>query len=120
MEKKIELGTLDLAREIALFLEEKFGEDIVLLDIKEQVYFTDYFIISSTSSDRQLRGLASELSRDARERFGIHSKPEGQPESGWILIDLGDIVVHLFSAEKREYYQLEELWQEGQVLLHIQ
>ena len=120
MEKTPEIDVLDLAREIALFLEEKIGEDIVLIDIKEQAFFTDYFVICSANSDRQLKGLASDLSRNIRERFGIHSKPEGQPESGWMLVDFFDIVVHLFSKEKREYYQLEELWEEGQVLLRIQ
>ena len=120
MEKQPEINALDLAREVALFLEEKIGEDIVLIDIKEQTFFTDYFIICSANSDRQLKALANDLARMVRDKFGIHTRPEGQPESGWMLVDLSDIIVHLFSEEKREYYQLEELWNEGQVLLRIQ
>lgn len=119
-DQKIEYNSLDMAREIALFLEEKFGEDIVLMDVREQVYFTDYFIIATTASQRQLRSLGNDLVREVRSRFGPHSKPEGTSENGWILIDFGDIVVHLFSEEQRDYYALEELWQEGQVLLRIQ
>ena len=90
------------------------------MDIKEQAFFTDYFVICSTNSDRQLKALASDLSRTMREQHGIHSKPEGQPESGWMLVDFSDLIVHLFSEEKREYYQIEELWQEGKTLLRIQ
>lgn len=119
-DQPIEYNTLDIAREIALYLEEKFGEDIVLMDIHQQVYFTDYFIIATAASQRQIQGLSGDLVREVRSRFGIHSKPEGSPESGWVLVDFGDIVVHLFSEEQREYYALEELWQEGQVLLRIQ
>ena len=120
VEKKQEINTLDMAREIALYLEEKFGEDIVLMDVREQVYFTDYFIIATAGSDRQLQSLGSDLVREVRSRFGPHSKPEGNSTNGWILVDFGDIVVHLFSEEQREFYALEELWQEGQVLLKIQ
>ena len=119
-EDKKEINSLDMAREIALFLEEKFGEDIVLMDVHEQVYFTDYFIIASTASQRQLQSLGNELVREVRSRFGPRGKLEGNSNNGWILVDFGDIVVHLFSEEQREFYALEELWQEGQVLLRIQ
>ena len=119
-DQQIEYDTLDMAREIALFLEEKFGEDIVLMDVREQVYFTDYFIIATAGSERQLNSLGGDLVREVRSRFGPHSKPEGSAQNGWVLVDFGDVVVHLFSEEQREFYALEELWQEGQVLLRIQ
>jgi ribosome-associated protein len=119
-EEKKEINTLDMAREIALFIEEKFGEDIVLMDVREQVYFTDYFIIATAASQRQLQSLGNDLVREVRAEFGLHTKPEGNSANGWVLVDFGDIVVHLFSEEQREFYALEELWQEGQVLLRIQ
>ena len=119
-EQQVEYNALDMAREIALYLEEKFGEDIVLMDVREQVYFTDYFVIATAASQRQLQSLANDLVREVRSRFGPHSKPEGNPGNGWMLVDFGDTVVHLFSEEQREFYALEELWQEGQILLRIQ
>jgi len=117
---KQEITTLDMAREVALFLEEKFGEDIVLMDVHELVYFTDYFIIATAGSNRQLQSLASDLTRDVRSRFGPHSKAEGSADGGWIVVDFDDIVVHLFSEEQRDFYQLEELWRLAPVLLRIQ
>lgn len=120
MENSIEVKSVDLAREIALFLEEKFGENIVLMDVHDVAFFTDYFVICNANSDRQLRAMSNDLVREIRTRYGIHSKPEGEPEYGWMLVDLGDIVIHLFSEEKREYYQLEKLWSSGQILLRIQ
>ncbi|NSW51200.1 MAG: ribosome silencing factor [Anaerolineae bacterium] len=120
MEQTIEIAGKELAREIAMFLEEKFGEDIVVLDVHAVAFFTDYFVICTVGSDRQLRSLANDLVRDIRDKFRLHSKAEGQPESGWMVVDLGDIVVHMFSEEKRSYYQLEELWYQGQVVLRIQ
>jgi ribosome-associated protein len=119
-DNQIEYNTLDMGREIALYLEEKFGEDIILMDVREQVYFTDYFVIATAASQRQLHSMGGDLVREVRSRFGIHSKPEGSSDSGWVLVDFGDIVVHLFSEEQREFYALEELWQEAQTLLRIQ
>lgn len=111
---------IDVARDLVLYLEEKFGEDIVLMDIHEQTYFSDYFVIATAGSERLLNSLSNDLVREIRTRYGIHSKAEGEASSGWMVIDMDDIIVHLFSPEQRDYYQLEELWSEGKVLLRVQ
>jgi ribosome-associated protein len=111
---------LELARAIVNSLEEKKGENILLLDIQEVASFTDYFIICSGSSDRMLSGLSRAVRDDVKEQFRLDAVQEGQPASGWVVTDFGDVVVHLFSPDQRDYYKLEELWDTGKVLLRLQ
>lgn len=100
---------------------DKKGSNILLLDIRDQAVFSDYFIICSGESDRQLRSLMDAVIESAREKAGARPRgTEGEPGSGWILVDLGAVIVHLFSPEKRDYYSLEELWSEGHVVLRMQ
>ncbi len=108
-----------MAREIANFLENKQGEDIVVLDIIDIASFTDYFVIATGTSRRMLQSLTSTLARDIKTKFHKTSLPQGDPDSGWIVLDYGDVVVHLFSNEQREYYQIEDLWSEGNVVLRV-
>lgn len=91
-----------------------------MLDIHELVSFTDYFIICSGTSDRMLDSLANAVIETAKKQFDLLSKTEGRPSDGWLVIDLGDIIVHLFSPDQREYYHLEQLWERGKVLVSLQ
>jgi ribosome-associated protein len=93
---------------------------LLLLDIQEVATFTDYFIIANGTSDRMLDALANVVRDAARDEFKLHSRFEGRPSDGWVVVDFGDIVVHLFSPDQREYYQLEKLWEHGKVLLRLQ
>lgn len=111
---------LMIAREIVDTLEEKKGEDILLLDLVGVASFTDYFVICSAGSRRTLKALSDEIRKrvkDAHEKLA--QGVEGSPESGWILLDYGDVIVHLFAPNVRTYYNLEGLWNEGQVLVHV-
>jgi ribosome-associated protein len=101
-------------------LEEKKAENIVLLDIHEIASFTDYFIICTGSSDRMIDSLADAVLESAKHDADLLGKKEGQAASGWVLADFGDIVVHLFSPDQRDYYRLEQLWEKGKILLHLQ
>jgi ribosome-associated protein len=101
-------------------LEEKKGEDIVLLDISETSDFADYFVICSGTSDRMLQALADAVVARVRETYHVKPRIEGLPQEGWVLADYGNLIVHLFSPNRREYYRLEELWGKGKVLLHLQ
>lgn len=101
-------------------LEEKKAEDIVLLDLREVSDVTDYFVICSGASERQLRTLADEAERAAKERHGRRPRRvEGRAESGWVLVDFGDVVMHAFSEALRQFYALEKLWQRGRVVVRI-
>jgi ribosome-associated protein len=101
-------------------LEERKGENIVLLDIHEIAPFADYFVICTGTSDRMLNALADAVSERAHQAFQLPAKVEGRPEDGWLLVDVGDTIVHLFAPEQREYYRLEQLWEKGKVLLKLQ
>ena len=101
-------------------LEDKKGEDILLIDIKEIASFTDYFVICTGTSDRMLDALAKSVQEIIREKHRRKGRMEGQSHDGWLVVDFGDVVVHLFSRDQRDYYKLEELWQEGKVLLRVQ
>lgn len=91
------------------------------MDIRERASFADYFIICSGTSERMLNALADTVLQAAKQTFGINGKQEGQTRDGWLLIDVSDVVVHLFSPDRRNYYRLEELWSEGsKVLLRVQ
>jgi ribosome-associated protein len=111
----------NIARTIVTVLEEKKGEDIILLDLIGVCSFTDYFIICSGISERSIKALAEEVRKVIKERYSIMAQGvEGDAQSGWILIDYGDVILHIFSKALREYYQLEELWREGKLLLRVQ
>lgn len=102
------------------FLEEKKGEDILLLDIHEISDFADYFVICSGTSDRMLQALVDDVQKKLRKQYRIRGRIEGLAQDGWVLADYGDVIVHLFSPDRRSYYRLEELWNQGKVLLHFQ
>lgn len=91
-----------------------------MLDIRELADFAEFFVICSGTSDRMLRALANDVIDTVREQYQIKGRVEGQPEDGWLLIDYGDLVVHLFSPDRRDYYRLEDLWAKGKVLLRLQ
>ena len=84
------------------------------------VNFTDYFIIASGTSDRMLDALGNAVLRDVKTEFHKTCISEGPANSGWVLLDYGDVIVHLFSEEQRKFYRLEELWQESKTLLKLQ
>lgn len=109
-----------MTRRLVSVLEEKKAENIVLLDIHDIASFTDYFVICNGTSDRMLSALADVVSEAAHQIFHLPARIEGRPEDGWMLVDLGDTIVHLFSPDQRGYYQLEKLWDQGKVLLKLQ
>ena len=110
---------MEVARSMVNVLEEKKGENILLLDIHEIASFADYFIICTGTSDRMLDALAQALSENAHQQFKLAAKIEGRAEDGWVLVDVGDTVIHLFAPEQREYYRLEQLWDKGKILLKV-
>jgi ribosome-associated protein len=109
-----------MARMIVTSLEDKKGEDILLLDIHEISDFADYFVICSGTSDRMLQGLADGVLEQIRKQYNMRGRVEGSPRDGWVLVDYNDVVLHLFSPERRDYYRLEELWGQGKTLLRLQ
>ena len=111
---------MELARSIVDALEDKKGEDIILLDIEKIATFTSYFVICSGTSNRMLNALADAATEKTLKKFKRKGRLEGSPDGGWLVLDYGSVVVHLFAPEVRDYYRLEELWSDGKVLLKLQ
>lgn len=112
---------LEIARELVDLLEAKKADDILLLDLQEVCSFADYFVLASGISERTLEALREEAVQHLKKaRLRRIPSVEGSAASGWVLVDAGDVVLHLFSPRQRKYYQLEELWKAGRVLLRLQ
>ncbi len=97
-------------------IDEKKGKDIVILDVSKISSFADYFVISHGTSDRQLKTLAQEVEKGMDEEGIPLYHKEGTEKSGWILLDYGDIIVHLFLSEQRQHYNIEKLWNDGEYI----
>jgi ribosome-associated protein len=103
--------SLQLALTAARVAEENRGRDIVILDMRELTSIFDYFVLATGSSRRQMHAISEEIDHTLEETMGDHRLGiEGYVEGRWILLDYGDVVVHLFDEEAREYYALEQLW----------
>jgi ribosome-associated protein len=110
-----------LARRIVEIASDKLATDIVLLDIRPIATVADYFVVASTASDRQMQAVVRDVEQTLRNDDGVRPlRVEGQAPSGWVLIDYGDVIVHLFSAEQRSFYRLEELWAAAVPLVRMQ
>ncbi|MGQ9907226.1 MAG: ribosome silencing factor [Candidatus Flexifilum sp.] len=115
------LETLELAREIVAAAEDKKAEDIVLLDLRPDTIIADFFVICTGDNVRQLRAIADSIREKVKTTAQrLPYSVEGEPDSGWLLMDYGDIVVHIMSAENRRYYDLEGLWKTANVLVRVQ
>ena len=100
----------ELAMVIATLLSDRKARDIKLIDISEKSGFADFFINATAGSIRQLGALADDV-KDKFAEVGITPRNnEGRPESGWILVDGGDVIVNLFTTDTRDKYALERLW----------
>jgi len=91
-----------------------------VLDTGKICSFADYFVICSGDSDRQIDAIQQEINKSLKEEGILPHHIEGTADSGWILIDLGGVIVHIFAAEQREYYRLEELWDNATPIIRIQ
>ena len=108
--KKTPAGSLDRALLAARTAEENRGAEIVILDMRELTSLFDFFVIVSGTSRRQLHAMSEEIDRVLAAKGDLRLGIEGYGESRWILLDYGDVVVHLFEPETRSYYALEQLW----------
>ena len=90
---------------------DKLGSDIVVLDVAAVLSITDVFVLVSASNTRQVRTIADEVERALKEADGEGpGSVEGRDDASWVLLDFGDVIVHVFLAETRSYYDLERLW----------
>jgi len=108
------------ARQITAIAEAKQGADIVMLDMSGVSNIADYFVVMTADNSRQLNMLADEIVRSLKRTVGKTHGCEGSADSGWMLIDYGDVIIHILTKEQREYYALDELWEKAKAILRIQ
>lgn len=96
---------------IAEAIDEKNGEDTTILDVKEQTSIADYFIITSASSSTQVSAIADEVEKKMSDLNVEKINRSGYQSARWVLLDYGNIIVHIFHKEERQYYDLERLWE---------
>ncbi|WP_373635104.1 ribosome silencing factor [Yoonia sp. SS1-5] len=94
-------------------LDDDKGEDVVQINLRGKSEIGDYMVIASGRSTRQVTAMAEKLTDRLKQEFGVISKVEGKSAGDWVLIDTGDVIVHIFRPEVREFYQLEKMWQPG-------
>jgi len=114
------LESIEVARRAAEIASDKQASDIVLLDIRGLCDFAQFFVICSADTERQMSTVLYEVEQQLGKDGISPLHREGASDSGWVLLDYGDVIVHVFSSEAREYYRLERLWSGAVPVLRIQ
>ncbi len=109
-----------MARKAVEAASDKQAGDIALLDTQKVCSFADYFVICNGDSTRQIRAIYEEVEHALKKAGVSPTHHEGTVDSGWLLIDYGDVIVHIFATLEREYYQLDKLWNQANLVLRIQ
>jgi len=108
------LTASDLAQKIKTILEDKKAKDIDVIDVSDKTILADYFVIATGTSTTHVKALADEVEYLLKEKDNrLVDHVEGFESSRWILLDYGDVVVHVFHSEERDFYSLEKLWQQS-------
>ncbi len=116
---KTDLVSLDLARRIVELAEDKKAADIVLLDLGELTTLADAFVICSGGSERQIAAIADGIVEKLRDDGIRPIGREGTPESHWVLLDYGSVIVHVFTPPERDYYGLEKHWSKARTVVRV-
>ncbi|MBN2240982.1 MAG: ribosome silencing factor [Dehalococcoidales bacterium] len=114
------MESLELAQKAVDIASDKQAGNIVLLDTRKVCSFADYFVICSGDSSRQIKTISEEIEHLLKKEGVLPHHHEGQVDSGWLLLDYGDVVIHIFANYERELYALDELWSEATPVLRIQ
>jgi len=104
------LSSLEQARQIAALAQEKLAEDVVILDMRPECSFTDYFVIATGRNPRQTAAIWDEVHTQLKKQKLLPASVDGVREGAWIIADYLDVVLHVFTPEARAFYKLEELW----------
>lgn len=107
------MNSKDILKVVVEAADSKIAEDIVALDVQKISYVADYFVIMQADSERQVKAIADTIEEKAEENGVTIKQIEGKNSGTWILIDLSDVIVHVFKTETRHFYNLEKLWSEA-------
>ena len=103
---------VELVTTAALAASDKLADDIIAFDVSEQLVITDAFVLCSAPNDRQVRAIVDEIEEKLRNIGAKPVRREGERDGRWVLMDYGEIVVHVQHAEERVYYSLERIWRD--------
>ncbi len=103
-------GSEALLAQVLAWLDDAKAENVAVIDIKGKSSIGDYMLVASGRSDRHVAGIAEQLQQKLRDEGYGRARIEGRPQCDWVLIDMGDIIVHVFRPEVREFYNLEKMW----------
>ena len=117
---RVLLQPVEYARLAVDVASEKQASDIVMLDIRGLSDFADYFVILTTESARQMESLGEDLESAVEDAGATRHHREGTSHSGWVLLDYGDVIIHLFGPEERDFYQIEGAWSGALEVVRIQ
>ena len=95
---------------------DKKAENIRILDLRKVSSFADYFVICTGTSDPHLKAIGSEIREKLRDNLGLTAHADGFPASQWVVLDYHGVIIHIFQAEKRDFYDLESLWRDAPVV----
>ncbi len=109
-----------MARQVAEIISDKKGEDIVLLDTGKVSTLCDYFVIATVESERQAKAVVDEIEKQMKVHRKLPLTVDGELNSGWVLLDYGSVIVHIFNPGTRDFYDLEELWNNAPVIVRMQ
>jgi len=116
----VQLDTTQIARTAVDTASDKKAFDVLLLDIRDITTIADYFVICSGNSARQIQAIADAIDEELGKQGAILLRREGTADSGWLILDFGDIIVHIFGPKEREYYRMESLWNEAKTVVYLQ
>lgn len=109
----IDIDSRDLAVEIARIADDKKADDVLIIAVGDVLSITEYFVLASASNRRLVATVADEVTARIRETYGRSPlRTEGMSEQLWVLVDYGDVVVHVFAEETRRYYEIERLYKD--------
>jgi len=109
-----------LARAAADIAYDKKASDVLLLDIGELTTIADYFVICNGNNTRQIQAISDAIEDELKKQGARMLHREGIAETGWLILDFGDVIVHIFGPKEREYYRLERLWSEAKTVVYLQ
>ena len=114
------LEPIEYARKAVDVASEMQAEDILMLDVSDVSSFADYFVIMSADNRRQMEALADDLAQTLKQAGASLHHREGTADSGWVLLDFGDVLLHVFATEARGFYRMDQLWSKGRTVVRIQ
>ena len=116
----IQLEPAQLAKAAVDIASDKKASDVLLLDISDISTIADFFVICTGNNTRQIQAIGDALNDELKKQGARLLYREGDADTGWVLLDYGDIIIHVFAPKEREYYRLERLWSEAKTVVYLQ